>query len=137
MKDSKIQHKFILHILLISCIIAMFGMGLEGHSFSDAGNTASTGITCQSFNTSDNITTIHVSGGNIALAIIKGIRNNSRQKSFGQNNVLLIFILTLLSGTFRLTQEIYIFYQRLYVKLKLYLIAYIHAKDGRKRLMPC
>lgn len=137
MNMFKRQNNFILIFLLISCITAMFGMGLEEHALSDIGNSNTSCISNQSFTTSDNITTIHVSEGNLALAIIKGIRNSSRQKSFGRNNVLLIFILTILSGVFRLTQEIYGFYHRLYIQQRYYLISYIHAKDGRKRLISC
>ena len=137
MNMFKRQNNFILIFLLISCITAMFGMGLEEHALSDIGNSNTSCISNQSFTTSDNITTIHVSEGNLALAIIKGIRNSSRQKSFGRNNVLLIFILTILSGVFRLTQEIYGFYNRLYVRQRYYLISYIHAKDGCKRLISC
>ena len=134
MKDLKRQQTFILYILLMSCIVAMFGMGLDAHRLNDVGSINTSCISNQSFTTSDNITTIHVSEGNLALAIIKGIRNSSNKKTMLRNSVLLIFVLTLMSGAFRLTQEIYGFYQRLYVKLRLYLIAYIHAKDGCKRL---
>ena len=137
MKEWKKHQSLILMFLLISCIAAMFGMGLEEHALSDARSINTSFVSNQSFTTSDNITTIHVSEGNIALAIIKGIKNNSRQKSFGRNSVLLIFILTILSGVFRLTQEIYDFYHRLYVRQRYYLISYIHAKDGRKQLLPC
>ncbi|MBR1599691.1 MAG: hypothetical protein IJ661_12385 [Lachnospiraceae bacterium] len=137
MNMFKRQTNFILIFLLISCITAMFGMGLEEHALSDIGSNNTSCISNQSFTTSDNITTIHVSEGNLALAIIKGIRNSSRQKTFGRNNVLLIFILTVLSGVFRLTQEIYGFYHRLYVRQRFYLISYIHAKDGCKRLISC
>lgn len=134
MNDLKKQQKFILYALLMSCIIAMFGMGLDEHALSSAGSNRTSCISKQSFTTSDNITTIHVSEGNPALAIIKGIKNGSRQKSFGINSVLFIFILTILSGVFRLTQEIYNHYHRLYIRHRYYLISYIHAKDGRKPL---
>ena len=134
MKSMKKQQTFILYFILISCIMSMFSMGLDGHALTSAGNNSSSSITNQSFTTSDNITAIHVSEGNLSLAIIKGIKNSSRQKTIGRNIIFLIFALTILSGVFRLTQEIYIFFSRLYVWHRYYLIAYIHAKDGRKGL---
>lgn len=137
MKNLKKSQIFILYFLLFSCTIAILGMGLDGHSLPSASGVESSSITSQTFTTSDNLTTIHVSEGNIALAIIRGIRNNSRQKSYGGSSVLLIFILTILSGVFRLTQGIYGFYHRLYVWHRHFLIAYIHAIDGRKRLASC
>ena len=136
MKGMKRHQNFILYILLISCIITILSVGFQEHTFSLASDKITSSISSQSFTTSDNITTIHVSEDNLALAIIKGIRNSSSKKTMLRNSILLIFVLTLLSGVFRLTQEIYGFYQRLYIKLRLYLIAYMHAKDGRKRLSP-
>lgn len=137
MKNLKKNQIFILYFLLISCVTAMFGMGLEEHNLSNAGNKANSCISSQSFTTSDNITTIHVSEGNLALAIIKGIKTGSRQRSFNRNAILLIFVLTVLSGAFRLTREIYDSYDRLYVWHRYILIAYIHAKDGHKRPSYC
>ena len=137
MKNLKKHQICILYFFLISCVIAMFGMGLENHVLSDTESKSTSSISSQSFTTSDNITTIHVSEGNLALAIIKGIRNSSRQKSFNRSSILLLFVLTILSGVFRLTQEIYGFYDRLYVGHRYILIAYIHAKDGHKRPSCC
>lgn len=137
MKSWKTNQTFLFSILFISCIISMVGIGLEEHALSSAEGKNSNSILSQSFSTCDNITTIHVSEGNLTLAIIKGIRNNLSQKSFVGKIILLFFILAFLSGVFRLTQEIYSFYDRLYVWHRYYLIAYIHAKDGRKRAMPC
>lgn len=137
MKRLNLHHTFIFHILLLSCIISMFGTGLTEHALFGAGRENSARISSQSFTTSDNITTIHVSEGNLTLAIIRGIKNSSRQKSFGRNSMLLFLILTILSGVFRLTQNILSFYHRLYVWHRYCLITYIHAKDGRKRQGLC
>lgn len=137
MKNFKKHQNLILVFLLISCNIAILGMGLDERVISDNYNSQTSCISSQAFTTNDNITIIHVSESNLALTLIKGIRNNSRNKTFERNSILLIFILIVLSGVFRLTQDIYYFYHRLYVKQRYYLISYIHAKDGRKRFMPC
>ena len=137
MKNFKKHQNLILVFLLISCNIAILGMGLDERVISDNYNSQTSCISSQAFTTNDNITIIHVSESNLALTLIKGIRNSSRNKTFERNSILLIFILTILSGVFRLTQDIYYFYHRLYVKQRYYLISYIHAKDGRKRFMPC
>ena len=137
MYNLKRSHLLIIAFFIMSCFMALFGMGLSEHILSDYREDNSGSIFCQSFTTSDNITTIHVSESNLTLAIIKGIRNSSNQKTNFRNNVLIIFVLTILSGVFRLTSEIFSFYHRLYVWHHYMLIAYIHAKDGCKLLSSC
>ncbi len=137
MKFFNGRKKFIIYLLLVSFVITAFDIGVEEHALSRYVADPGSYITKQAFTTCENVHIFQVQESNLALGIIRGYKNNNRSQENNRCGMLLLFILTFLSGVFRFTQEIYGFYRHLFIRYRYVMITYMHDKDGRKRIFNC
>lgn len=135
MKRSSGLQNFIIYLLLTVFLITGSGMGLdEGcQVFSLCGRNRGSTLTSQTFTTSGDLHTFEVRESSAVVFSIRGFKSN-RSESFGRSGLFFLCVLAVLSGIFRLVQEIFVFYDRLYVHDRFHMITFMHDTDGRKRI---
>lgn len=135
MKKVEMRNNFIIYLLLVVFLItgAGFGLGENGRAFSLYQNTNESRITVPVFTASDEIHVFQVRERSTVMLRCFGLKSSRSDKSL-KNNVVFLCVLAILSVYFRLIQERFLYYGRLYVSEKFYVIAYIQAIDGRKRI---
>jgi len=121
--------------MIHACLVGLLGMGVESYACPDAKDGLESIASAQSIVHKDNAAIIQINDGSNALAIIKGIRNNSRGKSYG-NNIQFFYAMTVMSAAFCLIQKKRRFHDALCVwgSYNLILVSYIHSKDGSKSI---
>ncbi len=125
--------KIIIYIFLISVIFTIQGMGLDDYAlFSEHKEKSS--ITNQVIEVSDHLQTVHAEKSNSAFELIREYKNNKRSGYFNKRNIILLVILTFLLGCFHTFLGSHGLYRVRFNSFKVFIIAYIHDIDGRKRL---
>lgn len=135
MKRIEMRNNFIIYLLLVVFLItgAGFGLGENCQAFSSYQNVNRSRITVPTFTASDEIHTFQVrERSSVALRYIS--LKNSRSEISLKSNLAFLCILAILSVYFRLIQERFVYYGRLYVRERLCVIAFMQAIDGRKRI---
>ncbi|MGN0154276.1 MAG: hypothetical protein ACI4A3_07480 [Lachnospiraceae bacterium] len=123
----------LIYLLLAVFLITGSGMGLgEGLQVFSSCNQESR-ITPQTFTTSNNLHIFEVREQNTAAITSRSMKGN-RTESFYRNVFFFLCALALLSGIFRIVHSIFVFYGRLYIGDRYYMIAFMHDTDGRKRI---
>ena len=135
MKRVEMRNNFIIYLLLVVFLItgAGFGLGDNGRVFSLCQESNESRITIPVFTASDEIHVFQVRERSTAVLRYVGLKNGRSDVSL-KNNIVFLCVLAILSVYFRLIQERFVYYGRLYVRERFYVIAYIQAIDGRKRM---
>ena len=133
MKKYKTRQLVLILILIVSCLSAIAGKGLDSCTLFSNSSTLSGGISDRPFSTGDNISNLNITKDNAILPFTRAIRDNSRLRAGEKRNLLLIPILTMMSGVLCITYSIISFYHHLYARQLHALIDCIHSKDGCKR----
>lgn len=135
MKRVEERNNFIIYLLLVVFLIAGagFGLGENCQVFSSYQDMNQSRITVPTFTANDEIHTFQVRERSaVALRYISF--NNSRSDVSLKGSLAFLCVLTILSVYFRLMQKIFVYYSRLYVHERFYVIAFMQAIDGRKRI---
>lgn len=135
MKNLKNSNNFIIYLLLVVFLItgAGYGLGEECQVFSAYHNVNSSEITAPTFSANDEIHTFQVRERNSVTLRYNSMKSNRGEVTL-RGCLLFLCVLALLSVFFRLLQEIFFRFERLYVRERLCIIGFIHDTDGRKRI---
>ena len=135
MKCYEKRNNFIVYLLLVVFLItgAGFGLGEECQVFSSYHDVPSSVITVPTFTASNELHTFQVKERNSVTFRYNSLRNN-RSEATLRGSLLFVCVLTILSVLFQLLQEIFVYFERLYVRDRYYIITFMHNTDGRKRI---
>ncbi|MBQ9234735.1 MAG: hypothetical protein IJ167_11990 [Lachnospiraceae bacterium] len=134
MKDGIRHDNLIIYLFIISIIFMACGMGLDT-CMDKSLSTSESVVMSQTFEVGDSLQNVQLQENNYALKFIREYKNSSRSKVYGKRNVLLIVILIILLGIFRIVQYMRGLCHAKFNRYKAFIIAYIHDMDGRKRLL--
>ena len=132
MKDRIRHDNLIIYLFIISIIFMACGMGLDT-CMDKSLSTSESVVMSQTFEVGDSLQNVQLQENNYALKFIREYKNSSRSKFYGRS-VLLLIILTILLGIFRIVQYMRGLYHAKFNRYKAFVIGYIHDTDGRKRL---
>lgn len=135
MKRNMKYNNCITYILLVVFLItgAGFGLGEECQVFLACGNVGESEITTLTFRASNEIHTFQVRERNSVTLRYDSVKNNYSETS-SKGGFIFLCVLALLLVYFRLVQEAFVYYGRLYVRDRFYIIAFMQDIDGRKRI---
>lgn len=134
MKHMEKHHNFIIYLLLVVFLItgAGFGLGEDCQVFSSFRNMNGSRITVPTFKANDEIHTFQVRERSSATLRYNSLKNGRSEVSL-KSSLISLCVLAILSVYFRLIQEKFIYFSRLYVRERFYMIAFMQDIDGRKR----
>lgn len=135
MKNIEKHHNLIIYLLLVVFLITGvgFGLGENCQVFSSFRNMSGSRVTVPTVKANDEIHTFQVwERGSTTLRYIN--LENGRSEIAMKNSLAFLCVLAVLSVYFCLIQERFVYYGRLYVRERFYMIAFMQAIDGRKRV---
>ena len=134
MKNIKQRNNFIIYVLLVVLLIAGVGYGLgdECQVFSSLREQQESRIFIPTISANDNIHTFQVrERSSVGLRYVSS--RNNRVEAGLRGTLAFLCVLAILSVLFRLIQEVYLHFKRLYVHDWFWIIYFMHDTDGRKR----
>lgn len=135
MKKRECQKNFIIYLFLVVLLItgAGYGLGEECQVFSALCEKQESIIVAPTISANDNIHTFEVRESSSVVLRYVGSRNNRLGTSL-RGNLAFLCVLAILLVFFRLIQEVFIHFERLYVRERFSIIAFMQNADGRKRV---
>lgn len=132
--EKKRTENLMIYVLLVVLLIAGSGMWLDAgkQSFLNSGQKEDAVFASQSLISCNDIHTLEIRENSSVILGLKGLRN-SRGDFFSRCGLFFLYILAVLPGVFRLVQKTYVFYSRLYVRERFYVITFMQDADGRKK----
>lgn len=135
MKKTDKHNNFIIYMLLVVFLItgAGYGLGEESQVFPSCYDNQGSTISVPTLTASGEIHTFQVKERNSVTLRYGNFRNN-RSETVLKNNYAFLCVLAILSVFFRLIQEVFVHFQRLYVNERFFVITFMQDTDGRKRI---
>ena len=135
MKKNERYHNFIIGMLLVVFIItgAGYGLGEECQVFSSSYMEKNSEISVPSLTISNGLHTFQISERNSVVLRYSGLQSNRSEESL-RGDFVFLCVLAALSVFFRLIQELFTQFRRLYVHDRFYAITFMQDMDGRKRV---
>lgn len=134
MKEKMRIRNFMIYVLLVVFLITGSGMGLDAKQqvFSLCNHEVTSTIASQSLTSYNDLHTFEIRESSSAVFSLRGFQNN-HTKSFCRCGLFFFCVLTVLSAVFRLVQETFALYSRLYIHERFYMITFMQDTDGRKK----
>lgn len=135
MRCKENRNNFIIYLLLVVFLItgAGYGLGEEGQVFSSYSKTGESRFSVPTITTTSEIHTFQVKERSSVTMRYNNLKGNHSEFNL-RGGLQFLCILTILSIFFRLIQERYVYYARLYVRKRFLVITFIQNADGRKRI---
>ena len=126
---------FIIYLFLVVLLItgAGYGLGDECQVFSSFYEKSESSIFVPTISANDNIHTFQVRERNSVVLRYVSSRNNRSEVIRLRGSLAFLCVLAILSVFFRLIQEVYVHFKRLYVHDWFSVILFMQNADGRKR----
>lgn len=121
-----------LAILLVTG--AGYGLGEECQVFSAFQNKQGSSITVPTISANRNIHIFQVRERK-SVELRHNYAKNSRLETFSKGNLSFLCVLAILLVFFRLIQDIFVYFRRLYVHERYKIIIFMQDTDGRKRFL--
>lgn len=134
MKNKDMYRNFIIYVFLFVLLItgAGYGLGEEGQVFSSYATEQKSSISIPTFSANCDLHTFQVKERNSVALRYRGLKSNSGETTV-RGGFVFLCILTILSVFFRLIQEWFVYYNRLYIRDHFAVIHFMQDMDGRKR----
>ena len=134
MKNKEMCRNFIIYVFLFVLLITGVGYGLgeEGQVFSSYATEQKSSISIPTFSANSDLNTFQVKERNSVALRYRGLKSHSGETTV-RGGFVFLCILTILSVFFRLIQERFIYYNRLYIRDRFAVIHFMQDMDGRKR----
>ena len=135
MEKREQRKNFIMYLFLVILLFTGVGYGFseECQVFSLCLEEAGSSISAPAISANKDLHTFQVRERNSVTLRHNNLRNN-RSQTFSRGKFAILCILAILSIFFRLIQEVFVHFRRLYVHDRFYMISFMQDMDGRKRI---
>ncbi len=134
MKKKAMYQNCMIYLFLVVMLFTGtgYGLGEECQVFSSCFTEQKSSISTPTFYANNDLHTFQVKERNSVVLRYRSLRSNRAEASLRGNWVFLC-VLALLSVFFRLIQERFVYFRRLYIEDRYKVIRFIQDMDGRKR----
>lgn len=134
MKNKELRNNFIIYLFLVALLVAGAGYGLDDECqvFSSLHERQENSISAPTISANNDLHTFQVRERNSVVSRYMNSRNN-RYGTALRGGLAFLGVLAILSIFFRLIQEVYVHFKRLYVHDWFCIIHFMQNADGRKR----
>lgn len=135
MRNNEQRKNFIIYLFLVVLLItgAGYGLGDECQVFSSLYEEPESSIFVPTISANDDIHMFQVRERNSVVLRYASSRNTRSEAGRLRGNLAFLCVLAILSVYFRLIQEVFVHFKRLYVHDWFSVILFMHNADGRKR----